>query len=138
MQDAGLALAITIVLIAETAGLGVLALLMLALAGGLIGSSVAGRVRRRRRAGGRRRARSCTPGQPWSVVVMEERAVGGPGGEVRDQDDRQDEPADERADQRDRASGVAGLVAGDAGAVAAGGAQSSGHPGQVAEDVQRA
>jgi Flp pilus assembly protein TadB len=59
LQDSGLALAITIVLIAETAGLGVLALLIVALAGGLIGSTVAGRVRRRR--GRSRPGRSLRP-----------------------------------------------------------------------------
>jgi hypothetical protein len=52
LQDTGVALAITILLIAATAGLGVLALLMIPLAGGLIGSSVGGRVRRRRRRSG--------------------------------------------------------------------------------------
>jgi hypothetical protein len=48
LQDAGLALVITVVLIMETAGLGVLALLMIPLAGVMVGTNVAGRVRRRR------------------------------------------------------------------------------------------
>jgi hypothetical protein len=54
LQDAGLALVVTIVLISQTAGLGVLALLMVPLAGVLVGSCIAVRARHHRR---RRRAR---------------------------------------------------------------------------------
>ena len=82
------------------------------------------RLMRRVRAG----AASCAyeelrGGQGTSAVVMEERGVCGPDGEVGDEDDGEHETADDRACDRDPAARGAGLLTGEGGVRAANGGQ---------------
>ena len=61
--------------------------------------------------------------QGTSVVLMEERGVSGPGGEVGDEDDGEHETADDRACDRDPAARGTGLLTRQGGVRAANGAQ---------------
>lgn len=70
------------------------------------------------------------------MVVMEERAMGGPGRELRSQHDRQYNPTGERTDDGDPAAGGAGCDPGSADACACG-SQRLAHAREMPEDVRR-